>query len=596
MRPGVRSLAIAAALACLSCPLAWGDTSKVTLAGDALSEELASVISDALPEEDAPVSAFQARRQADRAADIALRVLNSRAYFAADVTARAINTNPLSAELMIEPGPQFTLSSVSIRYTEPQAGQPSQNEILADIDIAPGDIAFPKAINAAQKDITALLREKGYAFADTPRREAIGDRSAGTLEVIYVITPGPKVALGNVKYPDGIRTKPTWLGRLEGFNPGEIYTPSALSQFNSRLASTRLFDLASASLADTPRETLPDGREVYDVITTLDERKRNTIATGVSLSTDRGLGATIELERRNFSRRGDSISADLTIAQLERALGLKWDRPHEFGFGRNLTFGAAFAEEETDAFDSLTLDLRAGVEVERTPQVNFAFGLEAAQVRETVRLSQRTADAADRDITLANVYVAGQRDQSDSRLDPKRGWRADLRLEPTAAFGDSDANFLRTVGQVRGYLPFGQAERTVLAGRLRLGSAFGASLSDLPSDRRYYSGGGGSVRGFAFQAIGPRTDDGEPLGGRSLAEASLELRWAAWGRVGLVGFVDAGSVSQSELGFEDVRTGAGFGVRYQTAAGPIRADIAVPVDRSDFDDPVQIYLSIGQAF
>ena len=147
------------------------------------------------------------------------------------------------------------------------------------------------------------------------------------------------------------------------------------------------------------------------------------------------------------------------------------------------------------------------------------------------------------------------------------------------------------------YVPFDEDRRFVLAGRLKAGAVLGAGVAGLPVDTRFYSGGGGSVRGYSYQGIGPRADDGTPLGGTSLVEASIEARYAWRPKIGFVAFLDAGNVSTDQFSdFGEARYGAGIGVRYTTPAGPIRLDVAAPLNPTDYDDPVQIYISIGQAF
>ena len=125
----------------------------------------------------------------------------------------------------------------------------------------------------------------------------------------------------------------------------------------------------------------------------------------------------------------------------------------------------------------------------------------------------------------------------------------------------------------------------------------GGTVEEVPASRRFYAGGGGSVRGYAYQAIGPRYGDNTPVGGTSLFETSLELRQKIGERWGVVAFVDAGAVGAGDFPTGDqFSAGVGVGVRYDLGFGPIRADIAIPLDQREGDPAFQIYLSIGQSF
>ena len=225
----------------------------------------------------------------------------------------------------------------------------------------------------------------------------------------------------------------------------------------------------------------------------------------------------------------------------------------------------------------------------RSDHVAFTVGGEAAAIRETDPLGER-------DLGLVNLLADLRLDYADDPLNPTRGWRSEARTEPSVAFGGSDTQFIRTTGQLRGYLPVGEGARAVLAGRFRFGTISGAATDDVPLSRRFFAGGGGSVRGYDFQGIGP-TLNGEPVGGRSLVELSVEARVKVRDKWSVVGFVDAGDIGRADIPeLNDLRAGAGLGLRYDTIAGPLRVDVAVPLDRQQGDEPVHIYISLGQAF
>jgi translocation and assembly module TamA len=189
-------------------------------------------------------------------------------------------------------------------------------------------------------------------------------------------------------------------------------------------------------------------------------------------------------------------------------------------------------------------------------------------------------------------------DTSDDLLNPTHGVRLSFGGEALPTWLGSSEDVYTLNSNASGYLNLAGKGDLVLAGRLGVSSAFGSSLEDLPADRRLYAGGGGSVRGYEFRSISPENSDGDEIGGRSAITGSIELRYRFLGDYGIVPFFDAGTVSRDATpNFDEpIQYAAGIGFRYYTSFGPIRADIAVPLNPRHDDDPVAFYISIGQAF
>lgn len=593
-----RSLACAALAAVLPfVSVAIAQQQRPSVEGEALRGELRNFIVSTLVKREVPSSPLAARRQARDAGRTARDALNSRGYFAPEIETAVLSGPPLQPALRIDPGPRFTIGQIDIDWQGEAPGRDVINAAHEAIAIKAGDTAIPKNVMAAHAPMADALRRRGHAFANVSGEDVVGNRESSTILVTYKAEAGPIVAFGEVRHSGTTRTRKAYLQRLVPFHKGETYSPEQLSELNSRLSQTRLFSVARASLVKPATGKTAAGLAIHDVKLELRDRPRNTIELGASFATDRGVGVDAQYMRRNLTGNGDFLTAELTVAQLQRSLDLEWNRPNRFGYGRAMIWRARFDQEETDAFDRRALEAGARLENTRNPRFNYSLGADLALVRETARVDLRSNRAEERDLQLVTFNAGAQIDRADSTLDPRSGWRADLQVEPTAGFGGAQSQFIRSTGQVRAYLPMDTDKRTVLAGRVKLGTAFGAEIADLPTDRRFFAGGGGSVRGYGYQAIGPRTPDGTPLGGRSLAEVSIEARRMVWKQVELIAFVDAGTVSDNEkFGFETVRTGAGFGARYHTMAGPVRIDVGVPLDKSRFDDPFQVYLSIGQAF
>ena len=203
-------------------------------------------------------------------------------------------------------------------------------------------------------------------------------------------------------------------------------------------------------------------------------------------------------------------------------------------------------------------------------------------------------------------------DTTDSLLNPTSGFRLSALVQPEGSLQGGFSPYARGVLNGSAYYPVGNS--IVLASRFKFGTIQGVDRDDIAPSRRFYAGGGGSVRGFGYQDLGPKVqevnsnfdpDDPDetadpfvltPIGGLSVIESAAEIRYR-FGNYGVVGFIDAGQVYESNTpDFSDIRYGVGIGARYYTNFGPLRFDIATPLGRRDGESAFSIYISIGQAF
>ena len=538
----------------------------------------------------APETRFEARRQARRAAGTLGDYLNSRGYFDARLVPSVEPGPPIRPIVAIDPGPRFQLGALAVEFIGAAPLPGAQASAREALDLEPGRTALPEEVIAAERRIVTVLKDAGYAFAKAGPRDVIGDADAATIDVTYKIEPGPRIRFGEVVYAGEVRTRAVYRQRLIPFEAGDIFSPAALAELNARLGETRLYSLYAARLADVPARTTPDGDEVRDVVITLRERDRYTIATGASYSTNEGAGITIEWTRRNASRRGDTLTLSTTLAEQQRALGADWSFPNILGYGRGLTLSAQAGRDETDAFDREAVVLGAQLDIYQSPEITYAFGAASEFTRETDLQGER-------DLQVLSVSAGARLDYADSVLDPTEGWRGNVRLEPGLVFGEEAANFVLVSGQFSAYRGLTDDRRFILAGRVRSGLVYGSDTLELPTSRRFFAGGGGSARGYGYQAIGPRDDTNTPIGGRGVLEVSAEARWRRSDTLGFAAFIDGASVSTRDApSVSDLQFGIGAGVRYYTAIGPIRLDLATPLNRKSGDDPLQVYISIGQAF
>lgn len=567
---------------------AAGETVQIT--SETASASLLSDLRSELRVSDPAETIFEARRQARQTAERAKNYLNSLGYYAPDIAFAVEPGTPPVGRVRIEPGPRFRLAGISID-TGPDPLSGSARDALEQVQTLEfGDIALPKSILAEEAGLIAALKAVGYADAAAMDRTVIGDREAATLDLTYNLTPGPRVLLGEVIYSEGTRTRRDYLDRIIPFERNELYSPQTLSAFTRRLNATRLYRLASVRLEDTPASVTETGDEIRNVRVQIEERDRYTLTSGTSFSTSEGPGLTASLTRRNATRRGDTLTGAMTLATLERAFEVDWRIPNVTAFDRTLVLSADIGREETDAFDKEAISLSGAFEVRASRRLTYTLGAASEVTREEDAFEER-------DQQILSTSLGVRLDYANDPLDATKGWRIDARGEPGVVIGDREAQYLSLNGQISAYQPIDRKQHFVIATRLRSGFVYGAALSDLPVSRRFFAGGGGSARGFEFQSVGPRDEDGTPTGGRGLLEVSGELRWRREGPLGFVAFFDGASVTENEgVSLNDVRYSAGLGVRYDTVIGPLRFDIATPLDPRDGDAPIQLYVSVGQAF
>lgn len=566
-------------------------------------EDLLEAIARAVGESKAAATTrFEARRRARAAAEDASAAMQTQGYYGFQVEPDVVDPDdddsgqPPRAVVRITPGARFRFARPAIEWVgeEPIAGVGiAAEQAMALRRAAPGRAAD---VLAAEGRIVATLQARGYADARPGTREVIVDHADNSVQPTFRIVAGELVRMDGLNLGEVGRTDPDWIRGLAPWEPGDVYDPDDVAELERRLLDTGVYDSVGVSL-QSREEADAEGRR--PVLVTLADRARRTLEISAGYSTSEGAGLDVRRTRYNRLGRADTTAYSLRLAELEQRLEASIKLPHWQRPQQTLTLLAGVYNEQTDAYDSTGVGISGDVtrRFGKTSYITGGLLLDAARSAEKVRINSTTFRGEERDVITAAALAAFALDRSDDPLDPTRGWRLEARVEPTATFGDSQALYLKVQSQASYYLSLDEEATTVLAARAKVGSIWGAVLDEVASPRRFYAGGGGSVRGYGWQAIGPRLPDNTPQGGLSVVEAGFEVRRKITERWGAVAFVDAGAVGGDSLpGGDDIGVGVGFGVRYDLGFGPVRADIAFPLDKREGDSGFQIYISIGQAF
>lgn len=537
----------------------------------------------------APASRLEARRRARDAAEDVIAVLRSQGYYDYLVEPDVTEEEPGKPFVQVTPGPQFLLSNPHIAWQGENPPPEIQGVGVAAMQLLPGEPGRAGDIIAAEGRITAAVQKLGYADVVTNPREVIVDHADHTVRPEFRIAPGDLVRMDGIDLHTEGRTNPAWVRTLSPWHEGDVYDPEAVGELEQRLLDVGVYESVTVSLA--PKEAAVNG--LRPVVVSLSDRPRSTTELGAGYSTTEGIGVDGRYLRYNHFGRADTLSLLFRFAEIERRLEGELSLPDWRRAQDTLKFGGGVFQELTDAYDEVGVSAHVDLTRRKTKTTYRTFGV-ALDLTST---DERVPVVRHRDLATVTGLGILALDRSDDPLNPKHGWRVEGRAEPTVSLGDDSTAYLRVQGQGSLYYPLGEQARTVLAGRLKIGSVLGGSLANIPAARRLYAGGGGSVRGYAYQGVGPRLADNTPIGGLSLFEASGEVRHKFGDRWGAVAFVDVGGVSSTPSpDFSNVSAGVGVGVRYDLGFGPIRADIAVPMSKRVGDPSYQIYLSIGQSF
>ena len=564
----------------------------------AAAAELCSQLERAIGEVDgAPDSRFEARSRARGAVEAADALLRSEGYYQSTIEDLVEGEENPVAIIDIKPGQRFSLTEPTIRWVDPEPDAETGAAVTDEIGLKAGEPGRAVDIIAAEGRIVAGLNRRGYADAKTQPRRVVVDHSTFTVDPEFHIQAGRLVRLDGVRLETRGPTNPAWVIGLAPWTAGDRYDPDQVAELERRLLETGVYDGVGVALSPQDQVTA-DG--LRPIIVTLTDRPRRILEAGASFSTAEGSGVDVIWTHYNHFKRADTLRYQARLANIDSRIGVDLSLPHWRRPGRTLTLSSAVVNEDTDAYRrtaaTLSADLRQ--RLGRTSWFSYGLGIDAGNYDEN-RYDPLTSSPLNfnRDLVIltgrGNAYI----DRSNDPLDPTQGWRITLSAQPTLVGGEETAAFLRSEGQVTGYFPLRESGKTILAGRLRLGSILGGGELSTPSDRLFYSGGGGSVRGFTYQGVGPRLPDNTPRGGLSLFETSLELRQDVGHGFGAVVFLDAGSINfQPTPDVSNLRYGAGLGIRYKLPFGPIRADVAFPLDKREGDANFQVYVSIGQAF
>ncbi len=543
---------------------------------------------------------IRARLSAD--GELMQRILASEGYYDAVVDTRIDRgareegqerqRRSITAVIDVKPGKRYTLADIII-----DADPTIPPNLIADnFPLSVGEPIVAQRIQGAEAAIALKLPEEGYPFAKVGQRDILLDGATGDGVYTLPVDIGKRSRFGGIETTGDLAFDAEHVEVLARFKRGDLYDSRMVDDLRQALVATGLFATVAAEPQPTG-ESAGDDTEYVTMLVTQQAGPPRTLAASAGYGTGEGIRLEGSWTHRNLLPPEGALTFRGVLGTQEQGIGATLRRSNAGRRDRTFELVTEVTRSTYDAFNAITGRVGARVSYDSTPiwqkKFTYAYGVELIATREDdydFATGERSYDF----YTILGLTGQVGMDRTDSLLDPTKGFRITSLIQPEGSLAGRFSPYARLRTDISGYYPV--TDSIVLAGRLRLGSILGAARERLAPSRRFYAGGGGSVRGFGFQELGPKDPNNDPIGGRSVNEAAFEARYR-FGNFGVVGFVDAGQVYRSSAPtFQNLRFGAGIGARYYTNFGPMRFDIATPIGRKPGEARVSVYVSIGQAF
>ena len=507
-----------------------------------------------------------------------------------DFVDRAPAAAALQVATAIEPGRRFRFGRVDIEGLAPPSAK-------AALGLTSGQPALAAEVVAGRDRLLAALRDAGYPLAQVTLLPAIAYPDRDTLDLAFRIEAGPQANLGPIRI-SGLRDmNESFVRERLLLHPGQRFNPAAIEA-----ARTDLMELGTFSVVRMVPADRLDANGALPMQIDVTERPLHAVELGASYSTDLGVGLTAAWRHRNLFGGAEQLNLMGSVQHGGNATtkpgysaGAQYRQPDFLTRDQALEINLNAVKQSLQAYDQTAVTERIALNRRLSPRWTVSVGLFGEQ-------EQITQEGITSHYNLVGLPVSAKYDSTDSPLDPTKGIRASFSVTPTlslAGAGSSNPTGTFVTMQASGstYFDLGTEGRSVLALRGLIGQVSGAGVFGLPPDQRFYAGGSGTVRGYRYQSIGPQFASNRPTGGNAISTGTIEFRQRFLDSYGVVGFVDAGQVGTDGKPFSGTwRAGAGIGARYYTSIGPIRLDIAVPLNKQPGGDSFELYIGIGQAF
>ena len=476
--------------------------------------------------------------------------------------------------LAVQPGPPTLLTGPDIRIQGEAADDPAFQRAVDDSGLREGQRLRHDRYEALKRTLQQLLINRGYAEGALTEHRLEVDRDRHRARVVLHLDSGPRYRFGAVTLAGDTQLKEPLVRAYLGFAAGEPFS-------NERLLSAQQAYLGTGYFSAVRVERGEPDRADHTIDITLHFTPRNewALLAGAGVSTDTGPRVRLGIENRRVNADGHKARAETELSGVRQGVGAGYTIPLSDPLNEKLELRTSYVKEQTDTTDSEIFSVGADY------IVKLDSGWVATPSIEYLRETYQVADQIDQ----AELVIPGfqlSRVKSDDPVYPRFGWRLGGKVRGAHKALSSSATFVQ-------YDLWGKLIVPVFKGRFITRGEFGftdvTDVAELPASLRFFAGGDASVRGFAYESLGPKNDDGEVIGGRHLLVGSVEYDYPITRNWSVAVFGDAGNAFNDFDDYEIERS-AGFGVRWRSPLGPIRVDLARGVEENrDW----RLHLSMG---
>ena len=504
----------------------------------------------------------QIRRLHRQAGDEIRHALQAFGYYSPDVrSSLQMEGSDWRARYEIEPGPPTLLDSVRIELFGEGREFPALVEAAQKTGLRQGERLLHQHYEETKTALARAAYDNGFLDARFTEHTLRVEPLRRSAEATLALDTGPRWFFGEVSVAqEGL--DPEFVARYVPIRPGEPFEPARLLQAQFALSDLGYF----GSVDVQARREAAVGQRVPIVIATTQRPPRRYDA-GLGYGTDTGARLTLGAEFRQLNDSGHKLRSDLRVSEIKNSIGLDYRIPLGTRAGENLGFATAYTDEKIGDGTSRRYDF--AITLSRTP------GQWQRQLYVKHEYEESFVPATGTDSTkLLLPGVALSRGELDDPIHARLGWSVFLDLHGGHEAVVSDVNFLQGRALLRGVVPLG--ERTRLLGRAEFGATSIDEFSELPASQRFFAGGDQSVRGYAYQSLGPKDATGKIIGGEYLTSYSVELEYRVWNNWGAATFLDLGNADDDPS--PRLFRGVGVGVRYRAPVGTVQIDLAHPLD------------------